>query len=269
MVKTFDIDGMKAETGIRMNIIKDVTIEAPIPRAIEESKKLISSQLRDFQSLSSDGKFRTVPEYPEFAWLEGVVNALTHRDYSFRGDYVKVTMYDDRLEISSPGQLPNIVNLENMRATRYSRNPFISRVLAEFGWVQELNEGVKRIYEEMKMFFLKEPTYSEPNDNSVLLVLENNIVMRNIRISEYISKILSEDFLESLNQDQKSILNYAFSNGSITTAEAETVTGKKTTYCRNMLKKLVELGIFKWCGTSVNDPKQYYTFKDTKENTCS
>lgn len=65
-----------------------------------------------------------------------------------------------------------------MLNTRYSRNPRIARVLSEFGWVKELNEGVKRIYDEMQMFFLKEPTYTEPNGNSVLLVLENSITSR-------------------------------------------------------------------------------------------
>ena len=90
-------------------------------------------------------EFKTVPEYPEFAWFEGLVNAVTHRDYSFRGDYIRVSMFDDRLEIVSPGALPNIVTLDNMRTTRYSRNPRIARTLVEFGWVRELNEGVKRI----------------------------------------------------------------------------------------------------------------------------
>ena len=61
--------------------------------------------------------------------------------------------YDDRLEISSPGKLPNIVDLNNMKYTRYSRNPIIARILFELGWVKELNEGVKRIYEEMERFF--------------------------------------------------------------------------------------------------------------------
>ena len=58
-------------------------------------------------------------------------------------------MYDDRLEITSPGRLPNIVTLENMKYTRWSRNPTIARTLVKFGWVRELNEGVQRIYDEM------------------------------------------------------------------------------------------------------------------------
>lgn len=106
---------------------------------------------------------------------------LTHRDYSQRGEHIKVIMYDDRLEILSPGKLPNIVDVNNMKYTRYSRNPIIARILSEFGWVKELNEGVKRIYDEMENYFLKPPEYSEPNKNSVLLKLENKYIMRQIR----------------------------------------------------------------------------------------
>ena len=65
------------------------------------------------------------------------------------GSYIKVSMFDDRLEILSPGKLPSIVTIDNIRDTRFSRNPRIARVLTEFGWVRELNEGVKRIYEDM------------------------------------------------------------------------------------------------------------------------
>lgn len=50
------------------------------------------------------------------------------------------------MEIFSPGKLPNIVTLDNMKYTRYARNPKIARVLSDFGYVRELNEGVKRIY---------------------------------------------------------------------------------------------------------------------------
>lgn len=52
-----------------------------------------------------------------------------------------------------PGKLPNIVTVDNIKDTRYARNPRISRVLTDFGWVRELNEGVKRIYSDMADFF--------------------------------------------------------------------------------------------------------------------
>ncbi|MDU6792167.1 MAG: ATP-binding protein, partial [Anaerococcus sp.] len=136
-------------------------------------------------------------EYPEFAWFEGIVNALTHRNYSIRGEHIKVLIFDDRMEILSPGLLPNIVTIENILNQRYSRNPRIARILCEFGWVKEMNEGVKRIYSEMEKFFLKAPRYMEPNNN-VLLVLENNILNRSVRVSENIKKSISEEKFKDL-----------------------------------------------------------------------
>ena len=140
-------DGTYAKVGKDINIIRDTSIELPILRIIDKTREFIGTQLREFTALNlENGRFQIVPEYPEFAWLEGIVNAVTHREYSMTGNFIKVSMYDDRLEIESPGKLPNIVTIDNIRETRYSQNPRISRVLTEFGWARELNEGVKRIY---------------------------------------------------------------------------------------------------------------------------
>ncbi len=148
-VRIIRFNGSKMETGRRLNIVKERTFDGPLPKVIDGAKAMISTQLREFQYLGEDGRFKIIPEYPEFAWFEGLVNAVTHRNYALSGDHIRVMMYDDRLEVISPGKLPNIVTLENMRCTRWSRNPIISRTLVEFGWVKELNEGVQRIYDEM------------------------------------------------------------------------------------------------------------------------
>ena len=177
-------DGTSAEVGTRMNIIKDVNIEEPLPRLIEKAKQFMSIQLREFTALDpKTGLFRTQPEYPEFAWLEGIVNAVTHREYAMTGNYIRVTMYDDRLEILSPGRLPNLVTVDNIRETRFSRNPQIARVLTEFGLVRELNEGVKRIYADMAEQNLDAPIYTE-NEQAVTLILKNNIEKRNVKDKE-------------------------------------------------------------------------------------
>lgn len=251
-------EGIKAKTGQRINLTKDISIDGPIPKVIEEAKEVISNQLRDFQNLNKCGKFKIVPEYPEFAWLEGIVNALTHRDYSQKGEHIKVTMYDDRLEIFSPGKLPNIVDLQNMKYTRYPRNPIIARILAELGWVKELNEGVKRIYEEMERFFLKEPKYSEPNGNSVLLTLDNNYVMRQIRSSERMERLFEEGIWEKLNEDEKEIIYIAYREGKINTKMVKDQLNRSPGYCRGLLNNLKELEIMNWRGSSLRDPTQYY-----------
>ena len=252
-------DGKKAGYGKDINIIKEQIFDDPIPIAIKKMANLVRSQLREFQTLNSDGRFEIVPEYPEFAWFEGIVNAVTHRDYRFRGDHIRVTMFDDRLEIFSPGKLPNIVTLENMKHTRFSRNPVIARFLSEFGWVKELNEGVNRIYREMQKSFLNNPVYLEPNENAVLLVLENNITARHLREEEKLVNLFTEEEWKNLNEYEQKLLRYMYANNKITVKIATSVIGKGTNTTRNILKGLVQKELSEWHGLSLNDPKQYYT----------
>ena len=141
------------------------------------------------------------------------------------GDYIKVAMFDDRLEIQSPGKLPNIVTVENIRETRYSRNPRMARVLTSFGWVRELNEGVKRIYSDMADFFLDDPVYTEPEQN-VKLVLKNNIVMRARRQEDRAESIAGDEVWNSLDETDKKLLIYMSGKRIVTTAELAEYAGK-------------------------------------------
>ena len=250
-------EGNSAQVGTNINIIKDVNIECSIVKIIDEAKRFIGSQLREFTALDQrTGKFQIVPEYPEFAWLEGIVNAVTHREYGMSGSYIKVTMYDDRLEILSPGRLPNIVTVSNIQVTRYSRNPRIARVLTDFGWVRELNEGVKRIYSDMKELFLDEPIYTEP-EQSVKLVLKNNIVMRTMRQSARAEANVSTDIWNSLDDLERAILTYMGSKAKVTRLELEAYTGKARRTVLLRLNRLIEYGLVRRYGRK-NDPVQYY-----------
>ena len=257
-------DGTKAGVGTEINIIKEKTFDKAIPKIIIEVKEFIKTQLREFQYLDGEeGNFKSMPEYPEFAWFEGIVNALTHRNYSIRGEYIKFIMFDDRIEIHSPGRLPNIVTIENILTQRYSRNPRIARILSEFGWVKEMNEGVKRIYSEMEKFFLRKPVYSEPGNN-VLLVLENNILNRNVRIDDNLKKLIDEEIYKELNFIEKEIMKFSFMNKKITVSDLSKNINKTTVTTRMYLKKLVKLGLLEWHGTSPKDPTQFYSLKNKR-----
>ena len=251
-------DGTKARTGEDLNITRDYNIERPILGIIQEAKDFISSQLREFVALNpSTGKFQSVPEYPEFAWLEGIVNAVTHREYALAGRYILVSMYDDRLEIESPGKLPSIVTLDNIKETRYSRNPRIARILTDFGWVRELNEGVKRIYSDMEKYFLDDPVYSEPGQ-SVRLVLKNNIVMRNLRRKGRALEFIGEDLWAKLDDVDHEILAYLASNIKVRKSELVGHTRKSSSTISSHLKTLVDNGFVKPNG-GLHDPGRTYS----------
>lgn len=254
-------EGKAPLTGKAFNVVKEFMIEEPIPKLLESTKNILKSQLREFQRLDDNGRFTKIDEYPEFAWLEGIVNAITHRSYSNQGDCIRIAMFDDRLEIFSPGGLPRPVTLENMYYTRFSRNPKIARVLYEFGWVRELNEGVNRMVEEMQAYQLNRPLYLEPNDNSVKLILENDIEHRTLRELEHIENILTEDVMGTLNQGEILVLQHLYTNETISVKGAKDILNRSHLTASRVLKGLEQKGILTWHGLSLTDPTQYYTLK--------
>ena len=159
-------EGIEALTGASHNVIKDERFENNIPKLIDELKVFLKASFKDFYFLDIEkGRFVKVMEYPEEAWLEGIVNALCHRSYNIQGNSVYVKHFDDRLEISNSGPLPAQVTIENIKTERFSRNPRIARVLEDLGYVRQLNEGVSRIYESMEKSMLSKPEYREVNNN--------------------------------------------------------------------------------------------------------
>lgn len=258
-LRVFKFSGSEMDVGQNFNVVKNAEFDKALPRVIMESRDFVKMQLRDFQKLQKDGMFVTIPEYPEFAWFEGIVNAVTHRDYSIAGDHIKVLMYDDHLSIESPGKLPNIVTLENIKEERFSRNPRIARTLTEFGWVREMNEGVKRIFSEMSKSYLHEPKYMEPG-NKVVLTLENNILTRRSRQDTQLGTILPN--YDKLTPIAQELVQYMYNTGNtLTTAEAAKITGRGRSTISKALSTLKKLQIVEWHGTSQNDRKQYYELK--------
>lgn len=237
-VRFLRYEGNKSLTGEHINITKEKNFDDAIPVLIPKVTNFVRDQLREFQMLDTDGKFKIIPEYPEFAWFEGIVNAVLHRDYRIRGEHIRISMFDDRLEIFSPGRLPNTITLENMKYKRFSRNPRIARILTEFGWVKELNEGVNRIYDEMQQSFLNVPVYSEPNGDSVLLVLENSITSRHLRAEERMQNTFNVETWENLSEYEKKILQYVYTQGKITTKIAGSILNVSSVSCRKILKTM-------------------------------
>jgi ATP-dependent DNA helicase RecG len=97
-----------------------------------------------------------VPEYPEFAWKEAVLNAIAHRDYATNGSCVEVWLYDDRMEVKSPGGLLQELSLDDIvgrRRVHASRNPRITRVLVDLGFMRDQGEGIPRMFDEMEGAF--------------------------------------------------------------------------------------------------------------------
>lgn len=253
-IRVVKVDGTELGSGANMNVVKDETFDGPLVKAYPAAKAFIATQLRDFQHEVPGSVFKTVPEYPEFPWTEGLANAVAHRDYSLAGEYIRVYIFDDRMEITSPGKLPNFVTIENMRHSRYSRNPRIARALTAFEWVREFNEGVKKIYADMGDAGLPEPEYELQNGQIVKLTLRNDIERRVPRLMGDKPSFIPSDadgIKEGikLNNNERAVLAVIASNPSITTARIQSTTGLSESTVYRTVRKLREKGILQRAGS--------------------
>ncbi len=254
-------EGLEAQVGIEHNVIKDERFENNIPWIIGHVKNFLKATLKDYYFLDLEtGRFNKVPEYPEEAWLEGIVNALCHRSYNVQGNAIYIKHFDDRLEISNSGPLPAQVNVKNIRTERFSRNPRISRSLEDMGFVRQLNEGVSRIYQSMEKSMLSTPEYIEKNGN-VYLTLRNKISKHTKTIPDTILKIIQDNW-SNYNDTQKKILQHLFYHNQATVGELVAVTEIHEKNVRLYLNQFIDNeNILDRLSKKQRDKNAKYTFK--------
>ena len=98
------------------------------------------------------GRRRRKKSLPRAAVRETIVNAVAHRDYTLVGTDIEVSLYRDRLEVISPGRLPNGVTVEKMKeGLRAARNELLKEILRDYGYVEHFGMGVRnRIIRAMR-----------------------------------------------------------------------------------------------------------------------
>ena len=85
-----------------------------------------------------------IPQYSMRAIFEAIVNAVVHRDYSKTGSKIRLFMFDDRLELYSPGALANTVTVDNLRYSQATRNELLARLLSEITLDDDMRKQVVR-----------------------------------------------------------------------------------------------------------------------------
>ncbi len=239
--------GTERGTGARQQLIDDTRCEGPIPKVIDCARRAIATHIPTRQALGADGRFGPVGIVPEDAWLEGVVNAVVHRSYSVMGDHIRVEIFDDRIEIESPGRFPGLVDPTNpLAVTRFARNPRIARVCADLRFGQELGEGIRRMFEEMRLAGLADPLYRQTS-GSVHLTLSSEPVDREL-----------EARLPSRSRD---IVRFIRDQTRPSTGDIAAAIQISRPVAIRRLKQLADEGIIERVGTSAKDPRAYWRLK--------
>lgn len=148
-----------------------VTITGPVEDIIQGTITQVSKYI-DGASFEDNGKLVKL-SYPSEALKEILVNAVIHRDYSLNDD-IHVRIFDNRIEIQSPGKLPGYMNLDNLYDERFSRNPNLVRMLHNLPDPvnHDIGEGLDTAKNELKKAGLVNPIFKE-KDNAFIVTIRH------------------------------------------------------------------------------------------------
>lgn len=190
-----------------------------------------------------------LPEYVHRSYFEALVNALIHRDYLINGSEVHVDIFDDRMEIYSPGGMPDgtVIQDRNIQAIpSMRRNPVIADIFARLGYMERSGSGLGKIrssYEVSANFETgKEPVFY--SDRSQFLVTLCNLNYRDGGTVKDSSENASSASEINLRQDQ--ILQTMLSAHKYSLGEVADKVGLKETMAKILLDDLVEKGYLRF-----------------------
>lgn len=155
----------------------DVRIDGPVPAVIDRAAEEIAARVPRRRALGTSGRFDPVPVIPRDAWLEALVNAVVHRSYSMAGDHIRIEIFPTRVEVTSPGRFPGIVDVDAPQSiTRYARNPHIARVCADLRIGQELGEGIRRMMDTMAAAGLAGPSFRQTASHVIVTLSAHGLL---------------------------------------------------------------------------------------------
>lgn len=212
--KTGDAEGMRETLAF-----DPITVEGCLYDQIESAVQQTVSLTEQIQKMTDEGL--TNIEYPREALHEVITNAVLHRDYAHNDD-VHVRIFDNRIEVESPGRLPAHITPDNILTERFARNPTMVRIINKFPNPpnKDVGEGLNTAFAAMEKLRLRQPQILE-GENSVVVMIRH----------------------ESLASPEQQIVEYLRTNETINNAEARAACGVQIDHqIRRIFKRLVATG---------------------------
>ncbi|MEW6084066.1 MAG: ATP-binding protein [Chloroflexota bacterium] len=239
-VRFLKVSGVELKSGSEYNAAEVGTIRGNILSLMADTWE----KLRPFlvqTKLSSGAVFETRIMYPELACQEALINAIAHRDYSSEGRGIEVFIYDDRLEIKSPGMLLSTISILDIRKEKgvhESRNALVARVLRERGYMRELGEGMVRIYQLFRKNELAIPDLISEDDSFTIALHHKSVYTTEQRLW------LDQFRDDNLNLDEKTVVLLGYGNNQFSADDIWNAVGiVDTEYYRKLVYSLQTKGI--------------------------
>jgi ATP-dependent DNA helicase RecG len=162
------------------------TVEGCLYRQIHSAVTLTKDLVEQIPKMGSGSMFEQV-KYPPETLHEIITNAVIHRDYSITDD-IHIRIFDNRIEVQSPGRLPANMTIKNLFTQRAARNGAVQRILNKFKDPpnRDVGEGLKTATNAMTNLGLKPPSFAEIENSFIVTIKHEKLATAELTIMEYL-----------------------------------------------------------------------------------
>jgi ATP-dependent DNA helicase RecG len=208
-------------------------IDGCLPDQIDNAVKFVLKNIRLSGKIEGSKRIERY-EYPPDIIREAIVNAVIHRDYSIYGACILLAVYDNRLEVTSPGGLAGQVTVDNIQDRQYNRNPIIAKRMFEMAYFDSWGQGIDRILAWADKNRAKPPTFTDAYDQFTLTLFPEDGIPTLLTEHEPPLSKLEGDVLDYLNQ-----------HGRVTNREIRQTFGCTKTQAQVVLRQLRDRDLLK------------------------
>lgn len=185
-LKIFRYKTVEKEGSRESLAFQPVSIEGSLYTQIAYAVARTTELLEDIQILGPQG-LESI-EYPEEAIHEIITNAVIHRDYSIATD-IQIRIFDNRVEVESPGRLPAHITTKNILQEQFARNGQVVRLLNKFPDPpnKDVGEGLNTAFSAMRHLKLKDPVISDTESSVVVFIRHERLASAESIVLDYLN----------------------------------------------------------------------------------
>lgn len=177
-VRIVTVRGKERLSGPNYNVVKDDVVSDNILAIADSAWERLTLALAQQPTFTETARFEQNYLFPQIATREALLNAIVHRDYAVEGRGIEISIFSDRMEITSPGMLLSTVSVDDLmelKGVHESRNPLIARLLREVGLVREMGEGLARIFTVMRSNALAQPELASDSNGFTVTLFNKSL----------------------------------------------------------------------------------------------
>lgn len=177
-VRIVTVRGRERLSGPDYNVVKDDVVSDNILTLADTAWERLTLALAQQPTFTETARFEQNYLFPQIATREALLNAIVHRDYAVEGRGIEISIFSDRMEITSPGMLLSTVSIDDLKELKgvhESRNPLVARLLREIGLVREMGEGLTRIFTVMRSNALAQPELASDSNGFTVTLFNKSL----------------------------------------------------------------------------------------------